>query len=310
MLGRLEMTVQECVDTYIETMDDVFTKTRHRIGWTGKFQGRFDTPELEAAIKRAIIASGRLENERMRSLPEPRCKTYVCQSSSTLLLRSLIKVDVSFVCSSAGEDDTFEVQFTSFGRPGESNSALFNNVKIWEAARATSAAHSFFDPIEIGSNAQKFWDGGLHSNNPVRKACLLAQEIWAVPGSSHPEFFNRIGSLLSIGTGIPTIQEVGESPHSLMNTLVNIATASATEATAFEREHLNMVRNHTYLRLDVDQGLQGVGMEDASKRSKITTATARYGGHPQVSSAIKAFVEVAYLGRGMFKLVFEMLNFV
>jgi patatin-like phospholipase/acyl hydrolase len=39
--------------------------------------------------------------------------------------------------------------------------------KIWEAARATSAAPTFFKRIEIGRE-QPFIDGGLGRNNPSR----------------------------------------------------------------------------------------------------------------------------------------------
>lgn len=39
--------------------------------------------------------------------------------------------------------------------------------KIWEAARATSAASTFFEPISIGDHGERFTDGALIHNNPV-----------------------------------------------------------------------------------------------------------------------------------------------
>lgn len=39
------------------------------------------------------------------------------------------------------------------------------DIKIWEAARATSAAPAYFKRIKVGS--EELIDGGLGANNPV-----------------------------------------------------------------------------------------------------------------------------------------------
>jgi patatin-like phospholipase/acyl hydrolase len=39
------------------------------------------------------------------------------------------------------------------------------NIKLWEAARATSAAPGYFRPIQVGQ--VKLVDGGLLANNPL-----------------------------------------------------------------------------------------------------------------------------------------------
>jgi len=65
------------------------------------------------------------------------------------------------------------------------------NCCIWEAARATSAAPTFFKRIEIG-RAQPYIEGGLGRNNPSR---VVLDEAKALFGTRH------IGCLMSIGTG-------------------------------------------------------------------------------------------------------------
>lgn len=45
------------------------------------------------------------------------------------------------------------------------------DIKLWEAARATSAAPMFFKRLEV--NGQTFVDGGLQANNPIGW-CVLA----------------------------------------------------------------------------------------------------------------------------------------
>ena len=47
---------------------------------------------------------------------------------------------------------------------------------IWEAGRATSAAPTFFKPVQIGHAA--FCDGGLAHNNAGELALFEAQKIW------------------------------------------------------------------------------------------------------------------------------------
>jgi len=51
---------------------------------------------------------------------------------------------------------------------------------IWKAARATSAAPSFFDPVFINVPAPGAWyvDGGLRYNNPAQVALDEARQCW------------------------------------------------------------------------------------------------------------------------------------
>ena len=58
------------------------------------------------------------------------------------------------------------MQFRSY-QSTRGSSDLLRKTKIWEAARATSAAPSFFDSIKIGEYGEEFTDGGTGANNPV-----------------------------------------------------------------------------------------------------------------------------------------------
>ena len=64
MLGRLKMSVDECIDTYLSLSDRVFQKKRHRVTIKGTVQGRFDSEELERAVKEVVIGQGRCASER------------------------------------------------------------------------------------------------------------------------------------------------------------------------------------------------------------------------------------------------------
>lgn len=57
------------------------------------------------------------------------------------------------------------VRLRSYANNAAADALGTSNCAIWEAARATSAAATFFDPIQIGR--QKFVDGATGFNNPV-----------------------------------------------------------------------------------------------------------------------------------------------
>ena len=102
-----------------------------------------------------------------------------------------------------------------------------DNIKctMVQAARATSAAPLFFDPIEI--DGIRFSDGGLRNNNPIK----------AVRTELREEFPDRpVGCIVSIGTGVHRTQSMGKS-------LIAIAKSCATIATNVEAAHQEFKAN-------------------------------------------------------------------
>ena len=78
MLGRLKMTVDECIDAYADLSNRVFRKSHHRVNLRdGSIQGRFDSLELERATKEIIVKFGFDENELLRDIPDATCKVSV-----------------------------------------------------------------------------------------------------------------------------------------------------------------------------------------------------------------------------------------
>lgn len=69
MLGRLRMTVDECITAYTSLSDRVFEKKSHRVKINGKLQGRFDTAALEKAIKKILVESGHDEDALLKDSP-------------------------------------------------------------------------------------------------------------------------------------------------------------------------------------------------------------------------------------------------
>jgi hypothetical protein len=74
MLGRLKMSVADCIKAYLSLSDRVFRKTRHRVTVKGKVQGRFDAEELARAVREVVKQQGLLEGALLKDAPEAGCK--------------------------------------------------------------------------------------------------------------------------------------------------------------------------------------------------------------------------------------------
>ncbi|RYP19453.1 hypothetical protein DL765_003354 [Monosporascus sp. GIB2] len=130
MLGRLEMSVADCIAAYSRMMDGVFKKKQHRVDIRGQVQARFDTAQLEGCIKSIV-------------------RQFACATPM------LVATDI--------------VKFSSYQREYEPISNLFDEVKIWEVCRAAAAACTFFDPIKVGRHKLEFLDGATRANNPINE---------------------------------------------------------------------------------------------------------------------------------------------
>ncbi|PCG88153.1 Acyl transferase/acyl hydrolase/lysophospholipase [Penicillium occitanis (nom. inval.)] len=69
----------------------------------------------------------------------------------------------------------------------------YKDCKIWEIVRATSAATTFFEPMECGRDNTEFIDAGFGHNNPCEHILHEAQETF--PNA-------EIACIVSIGTGL------------------------------------------------------------------------------------------------------------
>lgn len=89
MLGRLEMSVEECISEYKTLSSKVFTKVRSRLSFTGNIHGRFDHEALEESLKDLLRRLGLSENELLKQKCESKCKVYVFYPVSSCQFRLL-----------------------------------------------------------------------------------------------------------------------------------------------------------------------------------------------------------------------------
>lgn len=75
-----------------------------------------------------------------------------------------------------------------------------NEMAIWEAGLATSAAPFYFQKFEKQETKKNYCDGALHANFPVQYTLDEICRIWNCPGEEKPP----IDILLTVGTGEQT----------------------------------------------------------------------------------------------------------
>jgi predicted acylesterase/phospholipase RssA len=144
-------------------------------------------------------------------------------------------------------------------------------IRVWEAALATCAASSFFDPISIGRHKIEYVDGATGANNPVRYIWREAMDIW---GSHNLD--DRVDCLVSIGTGVPGARRFGDSVLEIARTLKEIATDTQSTANEFHSEHSGMSTSGRYFRFNVQRGLEDIGLEQSDRMPEVAAATSAY----------------------------------
>ncbi|KAL8861899.1 MAG: hypothetical protein Q9178_001768 [Gyalolechia marmorata] len=158
---------------------------------------------------------------------------------------------------------------------------------ICEAALATSATTSFFQPVHIG--ARKFVDGALKANNPAAEVEDEASSIWYNP---KVEFKSLVKCFVSIGTGHPGKKPIEENAAKfLAKTLLDIVTETESTADSFINRWRQQHETKRYFRFNVHQGLQDVGLEEHNKQGTIEAATYEYVGHTEQKSRLRDCVQ-------------------
>lgn len=189
------------------------------------------------------------------------------------------------MCATSKQTSDTVVLSSYFSR--RRGSEIRNVAKIWEAARATSAASSFFEPIRIGN--EDFVDGATPANNPIHEMWTEASDMFKDGDTWRLE--DNILCLVSVGTGMPTLKPFGDDPIKIGKSLLAIATDTERKAEDFHRHHAYMAKQDRYFRFNVLRGLENVGLEDASKTDQILASTRKYLQTEAIFNAVEACAE-------------------
>ena len=184
----------------------------------------------------------------------------------------------SFVCTTAHETAGI-THLRSYTLPNK----LKISATICEAALATSAATGFFDPVDVG--ARRFEDGALGANNPAEEVEVEAANIWC---SDSRELMSLVKCFVSIGTGNPGKKAIEDNMLKFLSkTLVDLVTETEKTEKKMIARWARLFAEKRYFRLNVEQGLQDVGLAEYKEQGRIEAATEEYLDHTQQDGRVK-----------------------
>ncbi|KAL8734464.1 MAG: hypothetical protein Q9181_003167 [Wetmoreana brouardii] len=249
MLGRLQMTTKDALQTYNKLAGSVFCKGNRKYSYQ---DGAFKATTLEKEVQ-DLVAAKKLGESMLREDGD-------AGSAKT------------FVCAVPAANMAYPRIFRSY--PIRENAST--NCKIWEAARATTAAPTFFKRITIvddGGAQEDFLDGGLRFNNPAE---LVIEEAMRTFGGA-----SKLGCLVSIGTGHrgtiglshpDAFQKI--IPTGMVKVLKEIATNC--EAIAHKLAERFRQSPDRYFRYSVSHGVGSISLEEWRKMNEVQVHTKAY----------------------------------
>jgi hypothetical protein len=164
------------------------------------------------------------------------------------------------------------------------------NCKIWEAARATSAAPLFFKRIAIGEAGlqEEHVDAALRCNNRVNQ---VVEESGLVFGKER-----SIDCVVSIGTGQKDVTTFSRSTglqRLLPTHLIQVLKRLATESERSDEEASKPFNDlpGVYHRLNVDHGLATVDLDEWERLAEVKTHTLSWLRKPDIDRELDEIVK-------------------
>ncbi|KAH6633953.1 hypothetical protein B0J18DRAFT_414818 [Chaetomium sp. MPI-SDFR-AT-0129] len=248
MLGRLRMTIDECIDAYTTLSGRVFEKAS---------SGRLDTAALELAVKDILVSRGLGEDALLMDVDSP-CKVFVCATSK-------------------GTGDT--ICLASYRSLRSNNSDLLNATTILQACCATAAPTILFDPTSIAPFGDTF---AVRENNPVNALWNQAQDVWG------DGLRGNLKCLVSIGTGVPSLRPVPNDVPEIWAARRKLATETEEIARQFQCDKSYLHDEGRYYRFNVGYGFEPIELEESKRKEEIAVATQLYVELPAVLKQMEA----------------------
>ncbi|KAF8967329.1 hypothetical protein BDZ97DRAFT_2073670 [Flammula alnicola] len=267
MLGRLQMTTEQAMEKYNLIAEKIFSNKNRKL----KAQdGTFKSTTLKEEIQKVVAG------------------TFEGYTGEELMFDHSVANEMgkAFVCAVSADNMRFITRFRTY-RVDKNQSS---NCKIWEAARATTAAATFFKRIElagVGGVKKPFLDAGIKCNNPVVEVREEARQIF---GDGR-----KLGVLVSLGTGQPGTIGLKKPdafqkllPTELIDTLKSVATDCEAVADALTTQFIT--HPSVYFRFNVTHGAGEVSLEEWKMIGTIIAHTESYLRDAQVSAHVDSVV--------------------
>ncbi|KAL8799034.1 MAG: hypothetical protein Q9182_006187 [Xanthomendoza sp. 2 TL-2023] len=262
MLGRLRMTVDQCLVTYERLSAKVFEKPSSRLKRSLHKYNTSTRRDMLTELFLTLRPAQPSPNEQSRKFKSDaiRCRTIVCSNRSDLKE----KVTAPYIFRSYAYPTHHTLRPSLYPRNPDDSSEF----DITQVARATSAAPSYFKSTEI--HEHRYYDAAMNINNPSLE---VYQEV-SVLNKAH----ESVALLLSLGTGNAKGSTI-KAKRALQRELNDISDIVHGRIIDASRGRLDF----SYYRLDVQDGLQDVRVDEwkpiasgATTRARIELATTRY----------------------------------
>ncbi|KAJ1331133.1 FxSxx-COOH system tetratricopeptide repeat protein [Microdochium nivale] len=314
LLGRLQMTTTDAIAAYNDFAQNIFGRGNWKLRSfvpfvrehkAGVKVGRtlFGTKKLEKIIQ-DLVASTKNDEMLLDERGNELAKAFVCTqkhndtgATSLILLRT-------YKVSSNPLPRSFLQQIEEPPRPdqpAESDSGgtqqkppeslqpvpAYEHCKIWEAARATSAASVFFTPLELLDDLGEstlFIDAAVGCNNPVKHVIAEAAALFGVD--------RKLGCLLSLGTGVQGSGQITTETGSAF-ALLMAAKAHLTTSEVNNREVEERIRPeaNAYFRLNLPM-VEKVGLASYRMIDQLAADTTKYLQEQQTAAIVERIVEI------------------
>lgn len=299
------MSIDDCIRDYEYFGDKIFGHSRwfHLRTWHFFWlRDKYDHEVLEKVVQdvvnRRVPYVASFPGGRNFNSDENRCRTYVIGPQCMRCCRPGLTAP-SVVLSyqkqlTKGMEKTYLFRtYKNLHRGANAkermldrNPGLAHDVPIYQVARATSAAPTYFKPPKIGD--LEYLDGGFGANNP----CIeIYDEVRKMNNNSE----SCIHIILSIGTGKNTeLARFGGQGVSRYWNYLNFAKKWASDS---EKTHEDMTKKQVqstikfnYYRLNVDEGLAAMKLDEWKARGAMRVKLGRCIGHlrsskPSLSTA-------------------------
>ncbi|KAK9417273.1 putative PNPLA domain-containing protein [Seiridium unicorne] len=253
-LGPMQWRVSECIEQFVTLCGEVFTR---RTGGTlpviGSFidnyhHSRYQTSTLVSALQQAFSEDLFLFGGQQPAGSVSPVKVAVTATN--------LAGNKTYLLANYNQPrDAQKSNHYHFQRPETSDAEL----RIWEAARATSAAPRYFKSYHHDPSHKRYIDGAVLHNNPIRIADLERRILW--PECPVPDI------ILSLGTG---------SSASLTRASSDYTSAPRKGVITHGRQLYSILRNNMDQTLDCDRAWEDFFDGITSTTSTTAFAISRY----------------------------------
>ncbi|KAK5139315.1 hypothetical protein LTR04_003691, partial [Oleoguttula sp. CCFEE 6159] len=286
MLGRLRMTVRDCLTIYRQVGEDLFGHKRNVVPLATKYHHK----PLEKAVQNIVKSKCTLHKdcegldwhpwhmdggETAHHDSEDKHQR-ICQS---VCLTATHGNSISAAYLLRTYDHHYPERPPPWIIPYNAGA---DKLRIWEVTRATSAAPFYFKMLEaeLEGGVKAFRDGGIRENNPSGAAWSEFISLYGMEAYHRSEANATPALLLSVGTGRPDLSADGfpaawPGPFGQFKLTKKIADIFAVfqnvliKYTDGEKQHDRMLaeakgegENTWYKRLNVSTGLEHMKLDD------------------------------------------------